>query len=481
MKKAILPLLLALTSSCSDGDDFPISVGDNQSSITNASNNKVLNIVWRCYMTKFGPDGDHMDTNKRECPPGTNEGQLGYLYKSQDVGTIPWFRLFKASSYDHMTSFDPGEGGYKNEFPIGYALDSSSTGTCNPKRWFSPSQGDHVTAFCGGENPGTYGYSQDTINLGHMHQRFGKSGEKLLGVNGDSVTVRANLVAGGAITELWWNGKQFINDWDFGRQVQTAVSLQGNTGSSETDNPTEAGDKYGWPGSGGPSQDASFAHGSPTTAFVSGKTLSTETRPLQWNPANFGGDQDHPVIWGGKISKKLTLDYGSSNTIRYDVSIYFPMAQDYVRSEVVTAYLTSDFTKFYTFDAATNKLVDITANCPAEGTVVNGAASNGYAKFKGPQHGGIIVATADGKYSLGGYHRSPSYEAWYQCGNFTNRTGSGKYGDAATKWSIFGEYPGSGATNSVNAKTTKSYTNYLTVGSLATSQAEMRRLYLAGN
>jgi hypothetical protein len=473
---AVTVLAAACGLDSADGEDGDLGVGT--SAVTNPSNNQLLSNIHRCYMPTFG-DGDHMSTNKLECPAGTDEGQMFYVPSASEVGTHGLYRLYKASGLDHMDSTVMGEGGYSTEFTLGYPFDGNPAGTSEIRRWYKPGNNDHVTAFYG-ENPAVYGYNQESI-MGYGYKRYGKSGESLVTMTGSSVVLKANVVAGGAITELKWNNKQFINNWDYGRQIQTAISLESGN-SSEMDNPTEAGDHFGWPAGQGAGSDAGWSHGSPLlSASVVGETLATKTSPLQWKPESFGGDQYHPVRWKGTISKAVTLDFGgSSNAIQYVTNIYFPMAQNYVRSEVVTAYLTSEFTKFYLYDAATDKLTNITGSCPAEGSVVNGVKSNGYAKMKGSQSGGIIIATADGLYALGGYHKDPGYNAWYQCGNFTNRSGTGKYGDATTKWSVFGKYPEPGVSTSVVAGTTSSYTNYLTVGTLTTAWSEMRKLYLAG-
>jgi hypothetical protein len=388
-----------------------------------------------------------------------------YLPKASEAGTSALYRLYKASGLDHMDSLTFSEMGYSTEFTIGYPYNNQVTGTNELRRWYKPAINNHVTAFYG-ENVAAYGYNQESVQ-GYGYKRYGNSGEKLVTVTGNEVVLKANLVAGGAISELSWNGKQFVNDWDYGRQIQTAVSfVDPNSGqSSEEDNPTEAGDIYGWPRD---VWDAGWSHGSPLLSYsINGKTISTTTSPLQWKPEKLaGGGPDNPVRWKGTMSKVVTLDYGSNNAIKYGTQIYFPMAQPHVRAEVVTAYLNAEFTKFYLYNAATNSLTDITASCPLAG----------YAKIPGPRNGGIIIATPDGLYALGGYHRDPGYDAWFQCANFTNQGGQGKYGKSTSKWSIYGAYP----SYSVAAGTTESYTNYLTVGTLSTAISEMKRLYQAG-
>ena len=48
----------------------------------------------------------------------------------------------------------------------------------------------------------------------------------------------------GAIHSLTWNGREFINSVDHGRQLQSASNLDGGTPiTAETFNPTEAGSR----------------------------------------------------------------------------------------------------------------------------------------------------------------------------------------------------------------------------------------------
>ena len=37
------------------------------------------------------------------------------------------------------------------------------------------------------------------------------------------MTVKSNLAVGCALWEWWWNGIQFVNDYDYGRQMQVAM------------------------------------------------------------------------------------------------------------------------------------------------------------------------------------------------------------------------------------------------------------------
>ena len=76
--------------------------------------------------------------------------------------------------------------------------------------------------------------------LGYVYPRY-EANELLVAVSGGGITVKSNANAGGAIWEWWWRGKEFINDFDDGRQLSMAVYCE--TGEALQ----EAGDKYGNP------------------------------------------------------------------------------------------------------------------------------------------------------------------------------------------------------------------------------------------
>ena len=76
----------------------------------------------------------------------------------------------------------------------------------------------------------------------------------LLQVSGDAViraqagkselVIKTTTRLAGAIDSLTWDGKEFINSTDHGRQLQSASNLDaGSPISDETYNPTEAGSR----------------------------------------------------------------------------------------------------------------------------------------------------------------------------------------------------------------------------------------------
>src|SRR5262249_18722072 len=146
--------------------------------------------------------------------------------------------------------------GYDTGFILGYPYTSALPGTAPMYRWYLPRINDHITAR-DTENIGAYGYLFDGV-VGYGYRRFRNLCESRKYAYGSQVTVAANMVAGGALSELWWGGKQFVNAHDFGRYIQIALNL---APTAEVNTPTEAGSYYGCPKGAAPF--APWAQGSP--------------------------------------------------------------------------------------------------------------------------------------------------------------------------------------------------------------------------
>jgi len=76
------------------------------------------------------------------------------------------------------------------------------------------------------------------------YPRYGNQAEVLLDLKAGGVTVESNAVAGGSVWRWFWNGMQFINHRDYGRQIQNAFYYLDPTGNLNNYNPNEAGDLY---------------------------------------------------------------------------------------------------------------------------------------------------------------------------------------------------------------------------------------------
>ena len=173
-------------------------------------------------------------------------------------------------------------------------------------------------------------------------------------VSGGGIVAKSNLAAGCALWEWWWNGFQFINDYDYGRQVQ--VALYPAEGGSALG---EAGDVYGVP-----SIDRNARHPSPCTAFSAQRSTSspsevTAAAPLEWCPEYYGGGQDHPIVYPAvRLGKTLPLNRTGPDKVNrgWPVALFQTVinspAIPRATVEAPTGYLNSTFNTYYHYDPA---------------------------------------------------------------------------------------------------------------------------------
>jgi hypothetical protein len=195
---------------------------------------------------------------------------------------------------------------------------------------------------------------------------------------GSDIVVRTCDHDAAAICSLTWNGVRFINDYDHGRQLQSASSfasslqeLQQRLYGSEAFNPTEAGsylDGFN------PSPSSSVKRWETSVSNV----IFTQTQMAFWRPVN-----------GQKLSSHLlnkTVGVGSPmpNVLNYQVTFSIPSNEThgFGQFEVLTGYMPTIFTNFYKLE--------------------NGIAvplSDG----PGEQNKPVILATASGSHAMGIY------------------------------------------------------------------------------
>ena len=440
--------------------------------------NQVYTILTRWHLTALN---DHLTSQfSGEQPLGVFEGQLFYVPSTHLKGTKRLFRnaLEVGSRTDHMDSDIEGDKGYRSEGPLGHAFKvgpedrEDRDGMAPIERWIHPTTLDHLTAFktpFKEEDPGSRGFVPEGPQ-GFGYPRFGLECEDFVPISGGGVTIQANRAAGGSIARLTWNDMQFVNAYDYGRQIQTAINFQIE---GELDNPTEAGSKYGCPGLMSPGR----AQGSPLLSLKKGRTrgaggvLETVTAPLQWNPGLFGGDADHPVVWSGTISKKVELNYrGFPNRIKWTTTVGFPRAREHAAVEIVTAYLRGMFDTFHfwQFDPERKRKGvkgkgRLTHATPPKG----GCVSRGRDKFRG-----VIISTEDGSYALGAYRPGGTQSQFTLC-DFIGEPGQDGVFDVGTaKLSVIRPDP----RNGVEPGEVKEWVTFLVVGDRPTVRKEMERM-----
>ncbi len=267
----------------------------------------------------------------------------------------------------------------------------------------------------------------------------------------DIIAVSASDRTGGAVDSVVWNGRELVNSWDHGRQVQLALSING---WGECYNPTEAGGGFD-------------AQGATTTSQLLAMratltTLSTRSKPAFWmkpgEPHPFPSPTCTVALNTTPRSEfQFTKDVqigvaGIRHAIQFLSTVYVPEDVSSLTLEGPTGYLNGDLTAFYTVDLDSAILTRIPAAPPGE------------------QQLPLVVATPDGSYAMGSW--SPELP---QLGN---PGGYGKFAfpsrdaaNATNKWNIVFRH------GALAAGTTLSHRAYLVVGSLEDVRVAMKQLY----
>jgi hypothetical protein len=362
--------------------------------------NMALTPLKRYFLPSFGIGGDHMTSIKGfpEVSPGSAEdhGNLYYVSTHSQPDTLPLYRLLsKEPLWDHMAANEESAaGGYVWEGGLlGYPFASAGEGMTPIMRWVNPSPTDHLVAFHGETPPG---YVEDGL-LGYGYPRFGVDDgpanphSVYLHLTHNGVTLKCDLVWGGMIYELRWNGQQFVDHNDCGRGIQTALFKPGLTDLEF--GPTEAGDnRY---------------HGSPVAeSYVEGNTLYTRSLPLQWHPAAYLDPEDpykehRPVLYGGEFEREAKfLSVPGHRIIQYKVG-YRPAESDDFMPEWVTAYLNLDVTERFWTVTPEGDLEEV--HMPSSGNWADRSVSKG----------AVAASTGDSSHALGLLTTSGARLLWW--------------------------------------------------------------------
>ena len=157
-------------------------------------------------------------------------------------------------------------------------------------------------------------------------------------IGNNTMTLKTCSHDAGAICSLIYNGKQFLNDYDHGRQLQSASSFDG---LGESFNPTEAG-SYNDGLNPSPSSSKLLS-----ASKIGNDTLMTYTQMAYWYKLRNQALSNHKLI---KIVK-LGFE-GHPEIIEYTTIFQLPDNEYHSKAtfEVLTAYLDNSFTTFYVLD-----------------------------------------------------------------------------------------------------------------------------------
>ena len=209
---------------------------------------------------------------------------------------------------------------------------------------------------------------------------------------GDEIQIRTTSRTAGAIDSLTWMGKEFVNSYDHGRQIQTTAHFNG-LGSCY--NPTEAGSR----------SDGIGAQSSSRLLELTAtrNSISTRTQMAYWlmpgqQPMNCGPNvrtvRNNTVLSNHILEKEVTIGFhGMPNVVEYKIKYIVPESYALGTFEIVTGYMPVDFEKFWTLDRDTGRVASL---------------SDG----PGEQNFPVVFSTADERYALGVYNTKLPLSSW---------------------------------------------------------------------
>jgi hypothetical protein len=249
-------------------------------------------------------------------------------------------------------------------------------------------------------------------------------------ISANGITIASTDYTAGAITSLIWNRQQFINAYDHGRELQSAVSFD-NLG--EAFNPTEAGSYL----------DGNCPNNSTSvllSSSVGTGVMQTRTQMAFWNPVNGVALSDHIVDKTTRIGYK-----GLTNVIQHTITFTIPANETHSigQFEVLTGYMPSSFSRFNTLNLSTGQLSSL---------------SDG----PGEQSDPIIFTDNRGKFAMGCYSPTTLTNGGYGRWRFQ--------ADNCVKWNMVSRIN--------NPSGSYTFTVYTIVGTLASVIASMKALAL---
>jgi hypothetical protein len=163
----------------------------------------------------------------------------------------------------------------------------------------------------------------------------------------------------GAIHSLTWNGREFIDSHDHGRQLQSAASFDCALTTpfwAERFNPTEAGSRADGTGESSSSKLLELATIGPTE-------LRTRSRLAFWlapGELSYGRPAlNRTALSDHHLAKRVRLGYnGLPHVIEYDVTFTMPEGERHTLAqfEALTGYMPPAFSRFWTFREASGQL-----------------------------------------------------------------------------------------------------------------------------
>lgn len=192
----------------------------------------------------------------------------------------------------------------------------------------------------------------------------------------------------GAIDSLTWDGKEFIDSADHGRQLQSASNLDaGSPISDETYNPTEAGSRADHVGPRSSSRLLSLK--------ADANVLETRSKMAFWlKPGERSGKnlaKNTTILSEHVLSKRVTIGVRDlPQVVEYVATFTLPAGERHAAAtfEAVTGYMPPEFSRFLVYDPATK-------------------AAKPIGDGPGEQALPVILSTESGSHAMGIYSPEP--------------------------------------------------------------------------
>lgn len=220
---------------------------------------------------------------------------------------------------------------------------------------------------------------------------------------GSEIVITTTSRLAGAIHSLTWNGREFIDSADHGRQLQSAANLDLDRAEGfhvETYNPTEAGSRAD---GAGPTSTSRLLWLS-----AAGRDLVTVNRMAFWlRPGEKSGGNpavNTTLLSNLLLQKEVRIGAeGFDNAIRYAVTFTVPADERHRRGtfEALTGYMPPEFRTFHALRADGG--IEPLSDGPGEQPLP------------------VIISTADGGHAMGAWSpdrarttgRPPGYGRWW--------------------------------------------------------------------
>ena len=200
---------------------------------------------------------------------------------------------------------------------------------------------------------------------------------------GSEIVITTTSRLAGAIHSLTWNGKQFIDSFDHGRQLQSAANFDlGGDLRDEAFNPTEAGCKRD---ADGPTSTSRLLHLS-----SAGCELVTQSQMAFWlSPRQRSGGHvalNTTALSDHLLRKEVRIGVpGFAHAIRTAVTFTVPAGERHTRGtfEVLTGYMPREFRNFH--------------------VLLNDGSLKPLSEGSGEQQHPVIVSTTAGSHAMGAW------------------------------------------------------------------------------